>query len=1171
MAIEEANILWRQAAVRGAIVILPKLGVPYPFSKPYMEQVVILAASIIKLERKSQEVSIDIVRGLTGSEDDSKTSFLALSRLIDERKGIVKLGKLLLNGLLGVFGTKKHNVKRSMKELVVSNTLVDLSRNEYSWRKYRHESIKGSPHPRKRLENKLAAVGDVPLSDVGSVRACILEYVPKTSDGPVVMGRVAIFHEAEAEAETVCRVQLAKKSKSKMKCPSILSDASLDHKEFKHFANLPIVALQRKMIPETNLHYFDVHNDDYFFHLPLAYVNGVILKIAIRKMPYEQFVEYLEEKSGNYFQGLYYQVPNQDLERGLVRVSDDRSLSYMFDVKKTFDMLNLYLDHLDMNLLEYLSQPVIYDMDACISKIIGPLKKRYCNDFSMDEMVDWAEMEGVKARTSTINKGKNKVSQDATEVVKARRSMIESDYASEYDSDDDNDYQSDNVRGENFKEHDIYMNEFLKSLKTADKNGITEDHFISIEKHVERLVKSMVVAKCGQDHLGCLILRKVKKESRLEYSAPAVSSSLLLLASITAVKQIVIVSFDIFSKGLSRSLTCKRILPPWKQARKIYYWGLISGIRACGELLKRRIYRYDLKPFLTNFKEKPNLISLSKMSDHEDETINEENAPPKVVPQITTVTNISTKFHYLKKGEYDIWAMKMQNFISSFDLLCWNIVLKGNSAKSMTTDKDGNLKIRHPVTTEEHQQNFISSFDLLCWNIVLKGNNAKSMTTDKDGHFSRECRAQGGQNSNNYQKYKDAGKDGTDSKAIVVVDGSIDWDKQTKKGNTEPRSLENFGMVAGLEIASDADSEGEVVSIPVTCPLCCDSKYKLIEKDYHEQREQLNDCVADLKAHKHAVKSLEKQIKCHQTNQLAYEEKIRVLSYELEEKSNILKYRQKLIDQATHEKQDLMTKLDNELANQAKWNNSGKNLYKLIDSSMSVRTKRGLGLDKYIGEGELGIDDFKVVPPPLTGNYMPPSNIPDMDESHVVYGKKATDSSEIKTNYDIISHSHDSVLFDFSYRSSKPSTNDFQTYDSSQECSRPNNSDHDSNDSNSSVSAHASESSDIIVIDCARQEDFPSVCSIETDVKSSKPLCNKFGSFNKERHFRKHKSVAFKSCYVCGSYIHLIKYCDFHEQTFAKRNAKGKGILKSRPTGKPVNQNRTKPVSAGRPDPVSAG
>nr|GEZ13739.1 ribonuclease H-like domain-containing protein [Tanacetum cinerariifolium] len=350
-----------------------------------------------------------------------------------------------------------------------------------------------------------------------------------------------------------------------------------------------------------------------------------------------------------------------------------------------------------------------------------------------------------------------------------------------------------------------------------------------------------------------------------------------------------------------------------------------------------------------------------------------------------------------------------------------------------------------------------------------------------------ECRAQGGQNSNNYQKYKsnEAGKDGSDSKAMVVIDGSIDWDKQTEGGNTEPRSLENFGMIAGIKIELDADLEGEVVSaddaipvgvsifagtvaaaifspqsntefafiglstevsIPVTCPFCCDSKYKLIEKDYQGQREQLNDCVVDLKAHKNVVKILEKQIKCHQKNQLAYEEKIKVLSYTLEEKSNILEYRQKLIDRAAQEKQELMSKLYNEIANQAKWNNSGRNLYKLIDNSMSVRTKRGLGLDKYIREGELSIDDskfsifhtnndelegepiynrfasvdhMKAVPPPLTRNYMPPSNIPDIDKSQMIYRKKATDSSKIKTNDDSISQSNDSVPFDFSDRFAK--------------------------------------------------------------------------------------------------------------------------------------------------------
>nr|GEX96101.1 aminopeptidase M1-like isoform X1 [Tanacetum cinerariifolium] len=531
------------------------------------------------------------------------------------------------------------------------------------------------------------------------------------------------------------------------------------------------------------------------------------------------------------------------------------------------------------------------------------------------------------------------------------------------------------------------------------------------------------------------------------------------------------------------------------------------------------------------------------MSDHEDETIPAENAPPKNIPQITNVTNISAKFPYLKKGEYDIWAMKMQNYISSSDLLdIWNAIkarFGGNAEskkmkKSLLKQKFEEFKISEEEGLDkgyDKMQKILSQMNTLqikpdpedvnikflrglppSWSdqqlvyedldqmykeefveydlkhqmamLSIKvhrfekkhgrkikfngGENArfdkklvKCFNCKKMGHFSRECRAQGGQNSNNYQQYKEAGKDGTNLKAMVVVNGSVDWDKQTEEGNTEPRSLENFSMLAGIKLEPNADSDGEVVSaddvipaivsvsaaadsphsetefafmglstkvsIPVTCPLCCDSKYKLIEKDYHEQREQLNDCVVDLKAHKHAVKSLEKQIKCHQTNQLAYEEKIKILSYEIEEKSNILEYRQKLIDQATQEKHELMTKLDNEIANQAKWNNSGTNLYKLSDSSMYVRTKRGLGLDKYIGEGELGIDDskfsifhtnsddlegqpiynrfasvdhMKAVPPPLTGNYMPPSHIPDIDEPQMVYEKKATDSSEIKTTDD---------------------------------------------------------------------------------------------------------------------------------------------------------------------------
>ncbi|GKB47340.1 hypothetical protein Tco_0898093 [Tanacetum coccineum] len=168
------------------------------------------------------------------------------------------------------------------------------------------------------------------------------------------------------------------------------------------------------MIPGTDLHQFDIHNDGYFSHLPLTYVDGVILEMVVRKMPYKEFVVYLEEKCGCYFQGLYYQVPCQDLKRGLVRVSDDRS----FRVLKSRYLHN--------------------DMDVCVSKTIGPPKKSTRN---IDKGIDTTD--GVEARTSTTNKGKEKVSKYATEVVQTRRSTIEINTETMDDSDDDSDYESD--------------------------------------------------------------------------------------------------------------------------------------------------------------------------------------------------------------------------------------------------------------------------------------------------------------------------------------------------------------------------------------------------------------------------------------------------------------------------------------------------------------------------------------------------------------------------------------------------------------------------------------------------------------------------------------------------------------------------------------------------------
>ncbi|GJT91429.1 RNA-directed DNA polymerase, eukaryota, reverse transcriptase zinc-binding domain protein [Tanacetum coccineum] len=121
------------------------------------------------------------------------------------------------------------------------------------------------------------------------------------------------------------------------------------------------------------------------------------------------------------------------------------------------------------------------------------------------------------------------------------------------------------------------------------------------------------------------------------------------------------------------------------------------------------------------------------------------------------------------------------------------------------------------------------------------------------------------------------------------------------------------------------------------------------------------------------------------------------------------------------EKQDLQAKLENERTSMQNGQVPSKNLVKLIDSSMTVRTKSGLGCDEYIGENELGWDDsefsvftptpedvegkplynrfvktdrMKAVPPPLSGNYIPLSDPTDLDESQMTYGPKQTHTSD---------------------------------------------------------------------------------------------------------------------------------------------------------------------------------
>nr|GEV55304.1 xylulose kinase-1 [Tanacetum cinerariifolium] len=145
------------------------------------------------------------------------------------------------------------------------------------------------------------------------------------------------------------------------------------------------------------------------------------------------------------------------------------------------------------------------------------------------------------------------------------------------------------------------------------------------------------------------------------------------------------------------------------------------------------------------------------------------------------------------------------------------------------------------------------------------------------------------------------------------------------------------------------------------------------------------------------------------------------------------------------------TKLDNHLVQTEKWRTSSKNLYRLIDSSMSVRIKVGMGFPDCISQKELGWDDstfsvftttsgdaegrptfhrfaktdsMKAVPPPFTGDNTSLSDHTDLDESQMSYGTESLTSCDPK------SVPNDSVSCDDNDTSLEDNTNDLAFSDS---------------------------------------------------------------------------------------------------------------------------------------------
>nr|GEV80473.1 ribonuclease H-like domain, Gag-pre-integrase domain protein [Tanacetum cinerariifolium] len=293
---------------------------------------------------------------------------------------------------------------------------------------------------------------------------------------------------------------------------------------------------------------------------------------------------------------------------------------------------------------------------------------------------------------------------------------------------------------------------------------------------------------------------------------------------------------------------------------------------------------------------------------------------------------------------------------------------------------------------------------------------------------------------------------------------SITYGVSTSSGHNSQKE----GSSSYTDDLINSGSDTKVTS----CLKVFEESYAKLKKLYDEQREKLGDASIEIQAYTLALKK-------------------------------------KLLAEAEKEKEELKTKLDN-------FQSSSKGLSKLLNSQMSAKDKSKIGdvEDSPVNDRFAKVEGMHVVPPPMTGIYMPPKFNFGIDESKFTYGPKQfkTSKSDVKTNDVAFCESNSSV----------------ETLESEYES--------DSDDEYVFKATVEQEKPSCAFINIVKHVKTRKQTVKDQDTCSQKPKVPKrdwTGLMSKRQGLG--YGYTRKACFVCGSFSHLIRGYDFHEKRMAKQ------------------------------------
>ncbi|GJS97388.1 hypothetical protein Tco_0804356 [Tanacetum coccineum] len=218
-------------------------------------------------------------------------------------------------------------------------------------------------------------------------------------------------------------------------------------------------------------------------------------------------------------------------------------------------------------------------------------------------------------------------------------------------------------------------------------------------------------------------------------------------------------------------------------------------------------------------------------------------APPLPQSQTPVVaqaphTMSTIKLLILKKGEYDVWAMKMEHYLAHTDYPLWEVIQKGNGPVNVSTDTHGIMKVLPPKTAEEtlaRERERKARTTLLL--ALPEDHLAKfhKMTDAKEMWEAIKSRFGAMKIKEDTAKWMNSHKTGKNEESnalMTLYGGCVDWTSHLED------EQDNYAFMA----CNSSGLDTKVTSYSKECK----ESYAKLKKLYDEQREQLGDASIEI-------------------------------------------------------------------------------------------------------------------------------------------------------------------------------------------------------------------------------------------------------------------------------------------------------------------------------------